>query len=174
MNGQTRRSGHGGVMIVLVWLVAVLIGTVAVGSPGGARMVERVDGSLRYAAAIPRQQFDPGEAVEVTIAVKNVGGGPAAITFPSGQRYDLAVRRPRGDEVWRWSHDKAFIQVIQTVTLKPGEALSFKVAWDQRDLQGRRVDPGTYEVIAIITGRGDGAGRPSVQLPPLQFTVTTR
>ncbi len=148
-------------------LLAV-IGVVAAATP---TTVDRVEGSLHYAASIARSNYAIGEAIELTLTVRNSGGEPLAITFSSGQRYDLLVRRPRGDEIWRWSHDKAFIQVLQTVTLKAGETISFRVAWDQRDLQGRRVDPGTYEVVAIFFGRLEGAEKRPVQLPSLAFTI---
>lgn len=160
-----------GVMSVQAFLIALVVAIAVLAAPGGTVMVDRIEGNLRYEASIAKKAFDPGEAVEVALAVRNTGSSPAPVTFSSGQRYDLVIRRPRGDEVWRWSHDKAFIQVVQTVTLKPGEALPFRVAWDQRDLQGRRVDPGTYEAVAVFMGRVEGADRPSLQLQPLQFTI---
>ena len=89
-------------------------------------------------------------------------------------RLDLVVRRPRGDEVWRWSHDKAFTQVIQTLLLRPQESSVLRVAWDQRDLQGRRVDPGNYEAIVVFMGRVEGAGRTPATLAPLAFTIGSR
>lgn len=153
-----------GVLIVLLLALAV---AAAPGTPA----VERIEGGLRYEASIPKRSFGAGEPVEVTITIRNTGGSPASLTFPSGQQYDLLVRRPRGDEIWRWSHDKAFIQVIRTVTIRPNEPLTLKESWDQRDYQGRRVDPGTYEVIAFVTTRSEGSDRPAVQLPPLQFTI---
>src|SRR5256885_17031198 len=70
---------------------------------------------------------------EVALTAVNTAGAPVSVTFTSGQRFDLVIRRPRGDAVWRWSHDKAFIQVIQTLTLQPGDRLSFKIPWDQTD-----------------------------------------
>lgn len=151
------------------WLI--LVGVVVLAAAAGPVTVDRVEGSLKYEAAILKRTFAPGEIVEVTITVRNIGAAPVSLTFTSGQRYDLIVRRPRGDEVWRWSHDKAFIQVIQTITLKPQESLPrFRDAWDQRDFQGRRVDPGSYEMVAVFLGSVSGGPR-EVQLPPLPFTI---
>jgi hypothetical protein len=76
--------------------------------------------------------------------------------------------------VWRWSHDKAFTQVIQTLLLRAQESSVLRVAWDQRDLQGRRVDPGTYEAIVVFMGRVEGASRMPVTLAPLAFTIGSR
>ncbi len=153
-------------------LIAVLLGAaLAAAAPVGPLTVERTEGSLRYEASVPGRSFGAGEPVEVAITVRNSGNSPASLTFSSGQRFDLLVRRPRGDEIWRWSHDKAFIQVIQTVSVRPNDTLTFKGSWDQRDYQGRRVDPGIYEIIAFVTARVEGSERPAIQLPPLQFTI---
>ena len=134
-------------------------------------MVERVDGGLRHEASITKRAFDPGESIEITITIRNAGVNPVSLTFFSGQRFDLLVRRPRGDEIWRWSHDKAFIQVIQSIPIRPNEPLTLKGSWDQRDYQGRRADPGAYEIIAFVTGRIVGSERAPIQLPALQFTI---
>lgn len=150
------------------------MGVIALAAAAGPATVERVKGTLRYEASITKQSYAAGEPIDITLAVTNTGGSPVSITFTSGQRFEFRVRRPRGGDVWFWSHDKAFLQVIQTISLKPGEALSFKEAWDQRDLQGRRVDPGPYEVVAIFMGRAAGGDGQSVQLPPLFFTITGR
>lgn len=156
---------------VQVFWLGVLVGVIVLAAAAAPVMVDRVEGSLRYEAAIPRRTFAPGEFVDATITVRNIGSTSVSLTFTSGQRYDLIVRRPRGDEVWRWSHDKAFIQVIQSITLKPQESLPpFRDGWDQRDFQGRRVDPGAYEMLAVFLGSVSGGSR-EVQLPPLPFAI---
>src|SRR3990170_2887830 len=135
-----------------VWL-GLVIGMLAVAVGAQPLTVERTDGALRLEASLARRVFAIGEPVEVTVTARNVSSAPLGVVFNTGQRLDLIVRRPRGDEVWRWSHDKAFTQAIQTVLLRAQESVVLRVAWDQRDLQGRRVDPGTYEAIAVFMGR---------------------
>lgn len=153
-----------------MWMV-VLISLLALTAGAGQLSVDRVEGSLALQAAVGRRAFAMGEPVELLLTARNAGNAAVSVTFMSGQRYDFIVRRARGDEVWRWSHDKAFIQVIQAAALRPQEALTFRESWDQRDLQGRRVDPGSYEVIAVFMGRLE-AGRGGIALPPIGFTVT--
>ncbi len=156
-----------------VWL-GLIFGILTVTAGAQPVMVERTDGPLRLEASLLRRGFAPGEDVDVTVVARNVSSAPLGIVFSSGQRLDLIVRRPRGDEVWRWSHDKAFTQAIQTVVLRPQESLVVREAWNQRDLQGRRVDPGTYEVIVVFLGRIEGGGRAPAPLAPLAFLVGTR
>ena len=153
---------------VLIGLVLVALVAAA---PGAPLLVERAEGGLRHEASITKRDFDAGESIEVTINIRNASVNPVSLTFFSGQRFDLLVRRPRGDEIWRWSHDKAFIQIVQSIAIRPNEPLTLKGSWDQRDYQGRRADPGAYEVIAYVTGRTEGSERRDIQLPALQFTI---
>ena len=156
-----------------VW-VGVIIGVLAAGAAAQPVAVDRTEGALRVEALLPRRVFGPGDLVEVTVTVRNVSTAPLGVLFTSSQKLDLIVRRPRGDEVWRWSHDKAFTQAIQTLLLRAQESTVMRVAWDQRDLQGRRVDPGNYEAIVVFMGRVEGAGRAPAALAPLGFSIGAR
>ncbi len=151
-----------------VGVFAIVVGLAAAASP---MTVERVEGPLRLSASVGKTTYAIGEVIEATLVAQNTGAGPLTLTFSSGQTFELVVRRPRGDEVWRWSHDKAFTQAFQNRTLKAGEMVSYRGAWDQRDLQGRRVDPGTYEIVAMFLVRLEGSDRRSLSLPPLALTI---
>ncbi len=98
-----------------LWL-GLLIGVVAVTSAAAPMTVDRTAGNLRLEASVPARVFAVGAPIAVSLSVRNTGSAPVTVSFSSGQRYDVIARRPRGDEVWRWSHDKAFIQLVQTVS----------------------------------------------------------
>lgn len=157
-------------MVTVQAVLQVVLGAVAMAAAASPLSVERIENGLRVEASLSRPAYDSGQVVEVALTATNTGGAPVSVTFTSGQRFDLVIRRPRGDAVWRWSHDKAFIQVIQTVTLQPGQSLSFRIPWDQRDYQGMRVDPGPYEAVAVFLGAAAGARE--IRLPPLIFTIS--
>jgi uncharacterized protein (DUF58 family) len=152
--------------------VGLLAAVVAVTSAAAPVTSERIAGSLRLEAVIPARAFAAGTSVPITLSVHNRASAPVTISFASGQRYDAIARRPRGDEVWRWSHDKAFVQNVQMVVLKPGEELSYRMNWDQQDLQGRQVDPGTYEIVVIFMGQPETDRGQGIALPPLLITIT--
>ncbi len=149
------------------WMIT--FGAVVLTAAAGPVRVEHVEGQLRVDASLSHAVYGPGQPVEVALRVRNAGNTPVSITFSSGQHFDLVVRRPRGDEVWRWSHDKAFIQVFETAALKPGDVLAYQVTWDQQDYQGRRVDSGSYQAIAVFTGHV--GTRREIKLPPLEVTI---
>ncbi|MGH2348599.1 MAG: BsuPI-related putative proteinase inhibitor [bacterium] len=154
------------------WL-CILVGVMAATSAAtpAPTSVERVEGGLRVQATVSGRAFAVGIPIPVVLAVRNTGSAAVAITFMNGQRYDLLARRPRGDEVWRWSHDRAFIQAVQTMRLGPGEEEAYRITWDQRDFQGRQVDPGSYELVAIFMGQV-GARQGPLTLPPLSITIS--
>jgi len=90
--------------------------------------------------------FEEGEPIQLsmTVAVRE----PMTLYYRTSQRYDLAVIDSEGQEVWRWSRDRAFAQVTAEVPLEANEMLSFADTWDQRDNDGQQVPTGNYQVVA--------------------------
>jgi len=78
--------------------------------------------------------------------------------------------RQRGALVWQWSHDKAFLQVVQQRAIGPGDALTYTVAWSQRDLQDRPVDPGAFEVSAVFLG-AQRSGPRTIEVGPTRIVL---
>ncbi|TLN00317.1 hypothetical protein FDZ73_19825 [bacterium] len=94
-----------------------------------------------------RPVYRSGEPVELALIKANLSPAPVFFTYPTSQRFDFAVYRD-GQEIWRWSFDKVFIQVIETVTLNPFETVTYRVTWPQVNNQGRQVPPGIYTIRA--------------------------
>ena len=90
--------------------------------------------------------FEEGEPIQlgITVAVRE----PMTLYYRTSQRYDLAVTNSEGQEVWRWSRDRAFAQVTEEVPLKANEMLSFPETWEQGDNDGQQVPTGNYQVVA--------------------------
>jgi len=153
----------GGVIAVLVIVVALLGG-----APGGIS-AERTAGDLKVNLSVGKDAYAPGEPVAIRLRVTNVASAPIAITTYSGQQYDLIVRQ-RGALIWQWSHDKAFAQVVRETSMPPGETLTFNWTWDQRDLQGRPVEPGAYDISAVFMG-AQRSGPRSVEAGPVRITI---
>jgi len=90
--------------------------------------------------------FEQGEPIQlsITVAVRE----PMTLYYRTSQRYDLAVINSQGEEVWRWSRDRAFAQVTAEVALEANEMLSFPETWDQRDNDGQQVALDNYQIVA--------------------------
>ncbi|MEA3477800.1 MAG: BsuPI-related putative proteinase inhibitor, partial [Bacteroidota bacterium] len=65
--------------------------------------------------------------ISMALRVFNHSYIPVTFDFTTSQRYDFAIYNSNGIEVWRWSDDKAFLQVLGQVTLEPGESVRYAV-----------------------------------------------
>jgi hypothetical protein len=153
----------GGVIAVLTIIVALL------GAPGGRLSAERTAGDVKVQVSVGKDAYAIGEPVTVRLRVTNQASGPIAITMYTGQQYDLLVRQ-RGALIWQWSYDKAFTQVVRETSMPPGETLAFTWTWDQRDLQGRQVEPGAYDISAVFMG-AQRSGPRSIEAGPVRVTI---
>ncbi len=77
-----------------------------------------------------------GDSVEMVLRVANGGTSPVALHFRSAQRYDFAVRDGTGAEVWRWSADQMFGQVVGQEEVAPAAVLEYRAVWSPGDRRG--------------------------------------
>ncbi|HHV53980.1 MAG TPA: hypothetical protein GXX55_00785 [Firmicutes bacterium] len=96
-----------------------------------------------------------------TLAVLNTASDPVKLTFSTGQRYDFIVFDRKGNEIWRWSHSRAFIQMIGEMTAGPGQLLVYTAVWDGRRNDGEPAPPGEYWVQAALTTSPWAATQPA-------------
>ncbi|HEU4993751.1 MAG TPA: BsuPI-related putative proteinase inhibitor [Gemmatimonadaceae bacterium] len=68
------------------------------------------------------------DSVTFTYEVGNPSNVPVQLTFSDAQRFDIAVVSGTRN-VWQWSADKAFAQIIGTHTWAPGETVTFTEKW---------------------------------------------
>lgn len=78
----------------------------------------------------------------LTLHVTNPTRSPVALEFTSGQRYDFEVTRLNGEELWRWSAARSFMQALGTETVAPGGSLRYTADWESGDLEGEFVATG--------------------------------
>ena len=93
--------------------------------------------------------YKQGEQVQFTILV--AVSEPITLYYRTAQRYDIVVTDSEDKEVWRWSKDKSFSQVLEQVSLQANEWLTFEELWDQRGNDGQPVPLGNYRVTATST-----------------------
>jgi hypothetical protein len=151
-------------MVLLILLLAVV--TAAAGGP--VVRADRTVGDLRVEMSVAKPTFQVGESVGVSMRMTNVASTPITVTS-GGQQYDVIVRQ-RGALVWQWSHDKGFAQVMRAVEMPPGDARVYQASWDQRDLQGRPVEPGLYEISCVLLA-AQRSGPASVEVGPVRVKI---
>ncbi len=93
-----------------------------------------------------------GEVVKQESSLKfnfklvNRSGRQQNLTFASSQLYELVVSDRAGQEVYRYSDQMMFTQVITPLTIGSGESIPAQVVWDMRDGDGALLPPGRYNV----------------------------
>lgn len=94
-----------------------------------------------------RSVYPRGVPVDMTLVKANLSHLPVYLSYPTSQRYDFAVYK-NNEEIWRWSFDKLFIQVTETVTLSPGQKAAYLEFWPQTNNLGQQVPAGLYTIRA--------------------------
>ncbi len=68
-----------------------------------------------------------GEPIAASLVVLNRSQEKSRLTFSSSQEFDIVLSRG-GREIWRWSDDRAFLQVRKTKELGPLDFWQYPVA----------------------------------------------
>ncbi len=149
--------------------IAVLSGTLAACAggeenpepgPGAADSADPgapVAGANELATSLIARVRDGG--VAFALNVTNAGAESIRLDFNSGQRFDVSVTDAAGAEVWRWSADRSFIQVLGSETVEPGATLTYDAEW-------AGAAPGTYRATGVVTANNrDIRQEVEVQVP---------
>jgi hypothetical protein len=106
------------------------------------------------------------QPVRFTLKVKNVSDRVLNVDYGEPPRPDFVVTRPDGAKVWSAECDRGIhVGVGKTLTLQPGEELSFNTLWHLWDGQGEPVVSGTYLVYGVFDTY------PKVLSDPVAFTI---
>ena len=103
--------------------------------------------------------YRSGEPIHVTITAKNATKDAVRLTFPTGQRYDIDIRRgsdPKNPKIWQWSHGQMFTQMVSSVSLPPGKTLAFSETYRPGHEQAPVLTPGAYTITATLMTMGHG------------------
>jgi hypothetical protein len=134
------------------WLGSVLLAVGLVAGcqplPGGQdAAVEARAGTSEVSLLLraDKEVYAQGEPLELTLEVMNHSARPVTLKFRTAQRYDLLIHNAQGQEVWRWSAERMFAQMLGQETLAPaGGKLTYHV------VQGETLPRGSYTVIGVV------------------------
>ena len=107
-----------------------------------------------------------GTAVPIKLVVSNSGTTEVqvlqAVPPPA---FDLTITRKDGRVVWqRLPPDAALATAGLLYSLAAGQSHDVEtISWDQRDLHGRQVEPGLYEIQGIFYGGVAYTGHSEIQ-----------
>src|SRR5437899_2052132 len=114
--GMAHRSeGRGGPAVATYDLIYARLGDVTVISQPELAVSLTLDQSVYKSGA----QQPP--VMTALLSVRNTTADLVALTFNTGQIYDLEIRNEKGEQVFLWSKGKLFAQIVQSITFASGE-----------------------------------------------------
>jgi len=140
-----------GLVTIAIVLAGVLVGATLMSSKSFDDFKE----SLEMKISTDKTSYSIGETVLISMKLINHGTENISLTFFSGKTSDFKVLNEQGEQVCLWSYNKVFIAVLRTITIHPGEVLSYNMTWDQKDNNGNSVPAGTYTIIGYISEYSD-------------------
>lgn len=130
--------------------------------PGSAQATRLPNAEIVVPVAVgvrtDKKIYHAGEPIKITITAKNATKSAVKLTFPSGQRYDIAIQRgsdPKSPKLWQWSHGQMFIQMVSSVALPPGKTLTFTENYRPGQERAPVLTPGTYQITGTLTTMGN-------------------
>jgi hypothetical protein len=115
-----------------------------------------------------------GTAVPIKLVVSNTGGTKVEILQKApAPDYDLTITRKHGRIVWqRLPPDGVLLTAGLLYSLAPGQSHELEtISWDQRDLHGRQVGPGRYEIQGIFYGGVAYSGHSEIQSDTVSLLI---
>ncbi|MCM3667441.1 BsuPI-related putative proteinase inhibitor [Mesobacillus maritimus] len=89
-----------------------------------------------------------GSKVQFELIVRNEGEAPIHLEFSNAQLYEIIVADKEGNQVYQFSQEKGFAQMIQHIRLKPGEDKTWIETWENHALP-----KGSYQVAAELVAK---------------------
>jgi hypothetical protein len=114
------------------------------------------DEGFELQVGIDRPAYGPGESITASITLTNATDRERDLSFATAQRYDLVLLDRDDLELFRWSDERSFAQVLGRVELAPGE----RVEWTETFPAPSR--PGHYLLLGRVTTQ---AGDLSASVP---------
>ncbi|NLW09809.1 MAG: hypothetical protein GX036_08105 [Firmicutes bacterium] len=107
--------------------------------------------------------------IKMALQVYNYSQIPVTFDFTTSQRYDFAIYDSRGREVWRWSDDKGFLQVIGQLILQPGESVVYTAEHVFTDKNGEPMPTDLYTLKGELTATGRDFWAPRIMEGKVSF-----
>jgi hypothetical protein len=76
------------------------------------------------------------------ISLENPTNDDVAVTFPSGQKYEIVIKNDLNEEIYRYSEGRAFTEAIVHETIPAGARLDFEEEWEIE----KNINGGNFEV----------------------------
>lgn len=91
-----------------------------------------------------KNTYSIGEPIIIKLKIFNFGSEEVIFYFRNAQRFDFSILKEE-EEIWQWSKNKFFTQVLGEVVLEPGKVIIYEEKFEEG------LEAGYYKVIGKIT-----------------------
>jgi hypothetical protein len=92
---------------------------------------------LEVLVRVEPARLSPGGGARAILTVTNAGAQVARLVYPTSQRYDFLLLDLRGNQLWRWSAGRMFLQVVTTDSLEPGASVVYEESFTLPGVAGQ-------------------------------------
>jgi len=117
-------------------------------STGWSEETNYISKGFGLSIATDKAVYHPTEPITITLVIFNHTEDTLTFTFTSSKRYDFFIRREE-KEIWRWSADKLFAQMMGKERIESGECLIYKETYKAKE----KPISGTYTITGVLTCR---------------------
>lgn len=100
---------------------------------------------------MPGPSVPPVSRISAALTLRNDSTTDMAFLFTSGQQFDIQILDASGTAVSAWSRGMGFTDNVYTLTVPPGEELSYGGQVELTDDAGAPLAPGGYTVRIVMT-----------------------
>jgi len=106
------------------------------------------------------------QGLKLELLVVNKENKLLPFKFNSSKTYDFVISDlVTGREIWRWSNNMMFGQVIRSDSIRADSKWTFSEVWNRRDNDRNPVPPGRYQLIGILSSQ------PPIQSVPVTIEI---
>lgn len=126
---------------------AAFVALLAVGTAANADAQTKFE-PLKFRVVTDKKTYAANTPIKMTFTVKNTSAKPIALTFTSGQRYDITILQGK-KTLWQWSKGRMFTMDIGTETLGAGKILVYTETYKPGTVGMPALKPGIYMASAF-------------------------
>lgn len=100
--------------------------------------------------------FTQGDTIRLFLTATNNTNEPIVFNFNDGQQFDFYISSSSA-EVWRWSDDKGFIQILTSLTIPAHDSVEVTATWNQVLSSGGNLAIGNYTALGSFLEQSPSA-----------------
>lgn len=112
--------------------------------------------------AMRKTSYNPGEPIDIDLTARNVTDKTIKLDFATDLEFELLVQSEMDllfaqipQNIWQYSSDSDHISKpkAHTLAILPGQEVTFRARWNQKNFKGEPVNPGRYCITGFLQAK---------------------